>query len=89
MDILVLGGTQFVGRHIVLAFLASGHRVSILTRGRTPDELPAEVERLRGDRGEPGGLDGLAGRRWDACVDVSGYLSSAVRASSEIGRAHV
>ncbi|ALW90205.1 NAD-dependent epimerase/dehydratase family protein [Deinococcus actinosclerus] len=89
MDILVLGGTQFVGRHIVLAFLAAGHRVSILTRGRTPDELPAEVERLRGDRGEAEGLDALAGRSWDACVDVSGYLPSAVRASSEALRGRV
>ncbi|GGL02381.1 NAD-dependent epimerase/dehydratase family protein [Deinococcus radiotolerans] len=81
MDILILGGTQFVGRHIVMAFLAAGHRVSILTRGRTADELPAEIERLRGDRSEVNGLDALTGRSWDACVDVSGYLPSAVRAS--------
>ncbi|GAQ20051.1 NAD dependent epimerase/dehydratase [Deinococcus grandis] len=89
MDILVLGGTQFVGRHIVLAFLASGHRVSILTRGRTPDELPETVERLRGDRGEAGGLDALAGRSWDACVDVSGYLPQAVQASVDALRERV
>lgn len=82
MDILILGGTQFVGRHIVLAFLAGGHRVSILTRGQSPDELPENVERLRGDRGEAGGLDALTGRRWDACVDVSGYTPAAVRASA-------
>ncbi|MCD0165490.1 NAD-dependent epimerase/dehydratase family protein [Deinococcus sp. 12RED42] len=82
MDILILGGTQFVGRHIVLAFLAGGHRVSILTRGQSPDELPENVERLRGDRGEAGGLDALTGRRWDACVDVSGYTPAAVQASA-------
>ena len=82
MDILILGGTQFVGRHIVLAFLAGGHRVSILTRGQSPDELPENVERLRGDRTGAGGLDTLAGRRWDACVDVSGYTPAAVRASA-------
>ncbi|GAA0507891.1 NAD-dependent epimerase/dehydratase family protein [Deinococcus depolymerans] len=82
MDILILGGTQFVGRHIVLAFLAGGHRVSILTRGQSPDELPQNVERLRGDRTGTGGLDALAGRAWDACVDVSGYTPGAVRASA-------
>ncbi|OWL95305.1 NAD-dependent epimerase [Deinococcus indicus] len=82
MDILILGGTQFVGRHIVLAFLAGGHRVSILTRGQSPDKLPENVERLRGDRADSGGLDTLAGRRWDACVDVSGYTPAAVRASA-------
>src|SRR5262249_22309556 len=90
MHILTLGGTQFVGRHIVEALLTVGHRVSILTRGHTPDELPAEVERLRGDR-DLGtvGLDALAGRSWDACVDVSGYTPRQVRASAELLRDRV
>lgn len=84
MKILVLGGTQFVGRHIVEALHGAGHAVSILTRGVTKDALPASVERLRGDRdlGAPG-LDALSGRSWDACVDVSGYTPRQVRASAE------
>ena len=74
MNVLVLGGTCFIGRHIVEALLASGHRVSVLTRGRSPDPLDASVERLHGDRSEgASGLAALAGRRWDACIDVSGY----------------
>src|SRR3954452_19102202 len=84
MDILVLGGTRFVGRHIVEALLDGGHRVSVLTRGSSPDELPASVERLRGDRNEgAGGLAALSGRTWDACVDVSGYTPAQVRPSAE------
>ncbi|PTA67518.1 NAD-dependent epimerase/dehydratase family protein [Deinococcus arcticus] len=84
MDILVLGGTKFVGRHIVLALLAAGHRVSVLTRGQSRDELPAEVERLQGDRNAgAAGLSALAGRSWAACVDVSGYTPGQVRASAE------
>jgi 2'-hydroxyisoflavone reductase len=84
LNVLVLGGTQFVGRHIVEALLAAGHRVSVLTRGRTPDELPGTVERLKGDRDEgAAGLEALAGRFWDACVDVSGYTPRQVRASAE------
>ncbi|WP_051935465.1 NAD-dependent epimerase/dehydratase family protein [Deinococcus sp. YIM 77859] len=84
LKVLVLGGTQFVGRHIVEALLSAGHRVSVLTRGRTPDELPDEVERLRGDRDEgPAGLFALSGRTWDAGVDVSGYTPRQVRASAE------
>ncbi len=85
MRILVLGGTQFIGRHIVEALLAAGHTVSILTRGVSFDELPAEVERIRGDR-DLGvvGLSALAGRHWDACVDVSGYTPRQVRASAEL-----
>jgi 2'-hydroxyisoflavone reductase len=85
MRIFILGGTQFVGRHIVEGLLAAGHCVSILTRGKTPDELPAQVERLRGDRDT--GLAGLAalhGRSWDACVDVSGFTPRQVRPCAEL-----
>jgi 2'-hydroxyisoflavone reductase len=55
----------------------------VLTRGTTPDELPAAVERLRGDRNA--GADGLAAtgnRAWDAVVDVSGYTPKQVTASA-------
>ncbi len=90
MKVLVLGGTQFVGRHIVEALLVAGHTVSILTRGRSPDELPTQVERLRGDRNEGAlGLEALTGRSWDACVDVSGYTPQQVRPSVERLRASV
>ncbi len=84
MNILILGGTQFVGRHIVEAFLDSGHAVTVLTRGKSKDELPEQVERLQGDRNEgTAGLNALNGRQWDACVDVSGYTPQQVRASAE------
>jgi 2'-hydroxyisoflavone reductase len=84
MKALILGGTQFIGRHIVEAVLGGGHSVCVLNRGRTPDELPSQVERLRGDRddGVPG-LDALTGRVWDVCVDVSGYTARQVRSSAE------
>jgi 2'-hydroxyisoflavone reductase len=90
MRVLILGGTQFVGRHIVETLLAAGHMVSILTRGKTPDELPPQVERLRGDR-DKGifGLEALRGRSWDVCVDVSGYTPRQVRPSAERLRASV
>jgi len=90
MRILILGGTQFIGRHIVEAFLAAGHTVSILTRGQTVDPLPDSVERLRGDRDAgDAGTAALIGRSWDACVDVSGYTGGQVRASAEYLRARV
>lgn len=90
MRVLILGGTQFVGRHMVETLLAAGHLVSILNRGKSPDDLPAHVERLRGDRddGAPG-LQALAGRSWDVCVDVSGYTPRQVRPSAERLRANV
>jgi 2'-hydroxyisoflavone reductase len=90
MKILVLGGTQFVGRHIVAALVNGGHAVSVFNRGRSRDALPAEVEWLRGDRDEGlAGLGALTGHRWDACVDVSGYTARHVRASTAKLRANV
>ena len=90
MNILILGGTQFIGRHIAEAMLAGGHPVTVFNRGQTPDELPAGVERLRGDRDKgAAGLNALAGRRWDACVDVSGYTPRQVRPSAERLQANI
>lgn len=90
MNTLILGGTKFLGRHIVNELLAGGHRVSILTRGQSPDELPPQVERLRGDRDAgPAGLDALRARSWDACIDVSGYTPRQVRASAEALQPHI
>ena len=90
MHVLVLGGTRFIGRHIVEALLASGHRVSVLTRGRSPDPLDASVERLHGDRSEgASGVAAVRGRRWDACIDVSGYTPLQVRSSAEALADHV
>ena len=53
MHVLIIGGTRFVGRHIVEELLAQGHRVSVLNRGVSPDPLPDEVVRLRADRTKP------------------------------------
>ncbi len=90
MRILILGGTRFIGRHIVETLLTAGHRVSTLTRGKSLDELPVEVERLRGDRDEGvSGLQALKDRLWDVCVDVSGYTPRQVRPSAEMLRASV
>lgn len=84
MNVIVLGGTQFIGRHIVEELIARGDEVAMLTRGKTRDELPSRVERLRGDRNDGAdGLGALGRRRWDACVDVSGYTPRQVRASAE------
>ena len=82
MKLLVLGGTQFVGRAVVEAALAGGHEVTLFHRGRTNPKLFPQAEHVLGDR--DGGLDTLAGGTWDACVDVSGYVPRVVRASTEL-----
>ena len=84
MRILVLGGTVFLGRHVVAEALAAGHEVTTFTRGRTNPELFPEAEHLHGDR--DGNLDALAGREWDGVIDTSGYVPRVVRQSGELLR---
>jgi nucleoside-diphosphate-sugar epimerase len=73
MRILVLGGTWFVGRAIVTEALRTGADVTLFSRGRTGTELFPAVPRLAGDR-DRGDYSALRDSRWDAVVDVSGYV---------------
>jgi 2'-hydroxyisoflavone reductase len=81
--VLILGGTLFLGRHLVEAALARGHEVTLFNRGQTNPGLFREVEKLRGDR-DAGDLDALRGRRWDSVLDTSGYVPRVVRHSAEL-----
>ncbi len=90
MRILILGGTQFIGRHIAETLLRAGHGVTIFNRGQSPDQLPAQIERLHGDRDAGAqGLAGLKSREWDVCIDVCGYTPRHVRPSAELLRGKV
>jgi 2'-hydroxyisoflavone reductase len=82
MRILVLGGTQFVGRAFVEASLARGHQVTLFNRGRTAPLLFPEAEHLRGDR--DGDLSALRGRDFDAVLDSCGYVPRVVRKAAEL-----
>lgn len=72
MNILILGGTVFVGRGVAEAALARNHRVTLFHRGSKGKGLVPGAERILGDR--DGGLDALRGQRWDAVVDACGYV---------------
>ena len=87
MEILFLGGTQFVGRHLVEAALERGHTATLFHRGKTGTDLFPEVARVIGDR--DGGLAALTDQTFDAVVDVCGYLPRLVRDSVEQLRAAV
>ena len=80
MKLLIIGGTRFLGRALVDEALAQGHEVTLFNRGQSNPDLYPEIERLRGDR--DGGLDALAGRRWDAAIDTCGYVPRVVGASA-------
>ncbi|HSK02800.1 MAG TPA: NAD-dependent epimerase/dehydratase family protein [Kofleriaceae bacterium] len=81
-SILILGGTGFLGPHVVEAALARGHTVTLFNRGKTRPELFPTVEKLQGDR--DGKLDALRGRTWDAVVDTSAYVPRITKLSAEL-----
>lgn len=81
MKILIIGGTKFLGRHLVTAALARNHEITLFNRGKhSSNDLP-EVEQIHGDRNSD--LDRLRNRKWDAAIDTCGYLPQTVRASAE------
>ena len=82
MKLLILGGTRFLGRHLVMAARERGHELTLFNRGITHPGLFAGVEEIHGNR--DGGLEPLKGRRWDAVIDTSGYVPRLVRASAEL-----
>ena len=79
MNILIIGGTVFLGRALVEAALERGHRLTLFNRGKSNSGLFAEVEQLHGDRKTD--LSPLAGRRWDAVIDTCGYVPRVVNLS--------
>jgi 2'-hydroxyisoflavone reductase len=88
--LLVIGGTSFVGRHLVEQAVAAGHDVAVFHRGRTnPDLLEGRVEHRRGDR-DTGDYTSLAGAEvWDAVIDVTAYVPRHVHQLADVlgGRA--
>ncbi|MBL8059243.1 MAG: hypothetical protein JNK63_00840 [Chthonomonas sp.] len=81
MNLLILGGTKFVGRHLAEAALDRGWNVTLFHRGQTnPDILP-DATHLNGDRLED--LSALAGREWDFCADTCAYFPRAIRLAGE------
>ena len=86
LEILVLGGTGFLGPHFVEAARAKGHKLTLFNRGKSnPTRFDGEefkdIEQLQGDR--KSNLSALEGtRRWDAVLDTSAYFPADVTRSA-------
>jgi 2'-hydroxyisoflavone reductase len=85
MRILLLGGTIFLGRHVVVEALARGHELTLYTRGLHGADLFPEAEHVRGDRAD---VAPLRGRAWDAAIDTSGYEPAQVEQSARLDVGH-
>lgn len=84
--LLVLGGSDFVGRAVVDDALARGWDVTVLNRGTRP--APDGAQQLVGDRTRPDGLDALraddVAQKWDVVVDTWSWAPVAVRDAARL-----
>jgi nucleoside-diphosphate-sugar epimerase len=81
VNILIIGGTRFLGRHLVTAALARRHEITLFHRGKHSSDVSTVVETIHGDRYRD--LGKLEDRKWDAVIDTCGMLPRAVRAAAE------
>jgi len=83
MNLLVLGGTRFVGRHFIEEALAKGHQVTLVHRGQTAGDLFPECTHIHMDRGSEGAWKTFPDGDWDAVIDFSAYVPRIVRMSAQ------
>jgi 2'-hydroxyisoflavone reductase len=81
LKILILGGTSFLGPHLVEELCEHGHVVTLFNRGTHNFSFSSAVEQLHGDR--DGNLEALLDHKWDAIIDTSGHLPRVVETSSK------
>ena len=84
VEILVLGGTRFIGRAFVDIAQSRDHKLTLFNRGRSDSRLFASVPHVFGDRGDRAAVAQLAGREWDCILDISGYRPDQVRPILEV-----
>jgi len=79
VNVLIIGGSNFLGPHVIDALLRRKHRVTIFNRGRNPAPRGEGVERIVGDRAAD--IDRLRGREFDAVIDTCGFFPRIVAMS--------
>jgi 2'-hydroxyisoflavone reductase len=89
MRILIIGGTRFLGRHLVETALARNHEVTLFNRGKSNPDLFPQLETILGDRETDVEKLQQAGMNWDMVIDVAGYLPRVVRLSAEVLKENV
>lgn len=89
MKILVIGGTQFIGRHLVERLLLEGHDVTLLNRGKTAPALFSKLQLIQVDRrSEDLFKQEKLKSNWDAVIDMSAYYPKEVSNLLQILNGH-
>ena len=86
-DVLILGGTGWLGSRIAERWLDAGASVTCLARGGR--DAPYGARLVVADRDVEGAYDAVRGRDWDEIVDVSSraaHVAGAATALSEWAR---
>lgn len=90
MNILIIGGTRNVGHFLALELLKAGHNITLLNRGKTPDTLPDEIERLHADRTDSFQLEkALIGHEFDVVIDNALYKQQEAETIVRLLNGHV
>lgn len=80
MDILVVGGTRFMGKHLVNELLVKRHNVTIATRGISRDNFSNNINRIKFDRlNEQSIKDNFCGKHYDVVYDSLAYCSNDIK----------
>ncbi len=81
MEILIIGGTRFLGRYLVESARARGHVLTLFNRGQSNPDLFQDIKSYHGHR--DGGLGVLSDGRWDAVIDTCGYFPRIVQQAAD------
>ncbi len=85
MNILVIGGTRYMGVHLVKHLLSDGHKVTIATRGQAIDNFGINVSRIFLDRTNPESLyNALNDKNFDIAYDSLAYSSNDIKYLLEV-----
>ncbi len=80
MNILILGGTGFIGPHVVHHLATSGHAITLYNRGQAIADLPAGITQIVGDRATIGeAASRFRALRPDVVLDMRAMAESDAR----------
>lgn len=84
MNILIIGGSKFIGYHLTRQLIRDGHRITFYNRGITPDDFGRDVVRIRGDRNNYKDFkQKLSGKSYDVVIDMIAFAAEDSRTAVE------
>jgi nucleoside-diphosphate-sugar epimerase len=84
LDILIIGGTRFVGYLLAWRMLARGHRVTLFNRGTIEDPFEERVRRIQGDRTTADFSRLLRGQKFDAVIDFAAFTGADAQGAIDV-----